>query len=384
MQFKDKTLPISNQFLCLKNLKNQKFIPKITSVYIEISGNCNAKCPYCARQHFKNRYAGNYMSSVLFEQIIDRLLYLGLLKSSKTTTSTISLYNWGEPFLNPEINNILIILQKNNLFANVSSNFIKKPIIEKENFKILSEVTFSLSGFTQESYGKIHGSNLKKVLNHFEEFYKEILNYAPTTRIKIAWHRYTFNEQELWDAYKYFDRPGISFNPVVAYLNDISEMQNFVDGELSYQRKLNVEKDLFLSHISKKLTDHKSKHHDCFMWNYIAVDEIGQLLLCCGGTNNEQKYILGNILQMSIEEVWLKKIFNKTCKKCILSGIPHALGPIGYKTLPSGGKRIKYKLIYNLVFPNGFSRTVLSKIAIMVSHIPYGVNIIKQIKNKYA
>lgn len=203
-------------------LSGKKFISKVSGLFIEISGRCNAKCPYCARQRFNQRYSGKNMSPVLFGQILDHLLNIGLLH--RDHTPTIGLFNWGEPFLNPEINDILKILKKKKLYAGVSSNFIVKPEIDKDNLPVISKVTFSLSGFSQDSYGKIHGASLNKVLDNFEDFYDKIRDYAPNTNLRIAWHRYTFNERELWEAYKYFDRPGIRFHPVIAYLNDLHEM----------------------------------------------------------------------------------------------------------------------------------------------------------------
>ena len=355
-------------------LRGEEFIPKVSDTFIEISGRCNAKCPYCARQRFQQRHSGKNMSPALFEQILDHLINIGLLHIDQT--SSIHLYNWGEPFLNPEINDILKVLKKKKLYAGISSNFIVKPELDNDNLPVIRYVTFSLSGFTQDSYGKIHGASLKKVLDNFEDFYGKIRDYAPNTEINIAWHRYAFNERELWKAYKYFDRPGIHFSPTIAYLNDLPEMLSYAEGGLPEDRQRQAEKDIFLDYISQGLAYHRqrSKHYLCFMWKSLAIDETGQLLLCCGMSNEDTDHILGNVLEMSAEEIWQKKLSDSICKTCISSGLPRAIGPsgmIGNKPLPPGGKGNYFKLWCQLHLND-----IIYRVIRMLRVLPQGEQII--------
>ena len=349
--------------------------------YIEISGKCNAKCPYCARQRFEQRYSGKNMSPGLFEQILNRLFELELL--DRDHVSTIKLYNWGEPFLNPEINEILGILKKNKLYADVSSNFIFKPEIDKDLLPVINGAIFSLSGFSQDSYGKIHGASLDKVLENFDDFYKKIRRFAPDTKISIAWHRYRFNESEFWQAYRYFDRPSIRFLPTVAYLNDLPEMLSFAQGRLSETRQRQAQSDLFLEHISQELAYYKqrSKHYRCFMRDQLVIDESGQLLLCCGMSAFDQEHVLGNILEMSREDVFRKKSLDLICPICISSGLPRAIGSIGRKPLPPGGKGgyIKLWLKFNLADP--FLSYLYSKVGGIIKDLPGGGKIFRMIRN---
>ncbi|HVO66755.1 MAG TPA: hypothetical protein VMT12_09755, partial [Syntrophales bacterium] len=171
---------------------------KAESIYIEISGLCNGRCLYCAQSRLREaKNFGSIISASLFERILKRLLELNII--DRSTTNSISLYIWGEPFLNPQINDILQILRKNDLYARISSNFIKSPEIESKNLPTIGVLTFSLSGFSQDSYGKIHGASLSKTLENFEHIYEKLRIHSPETLIYIAWHRYLFNESEFWD-----------------------------------------------------------------------------------------------------------------------------------------------------------------------------------------
>lgn len=353
-----------------------------STIFIEVSGRCNARCPYCAQHRL--RQGGNFggiMSPALLEQILDYLFKIGIFKKDYTTS--VYLFNWGEPFLNPEINKILQILDKNKVYVGISSNFIMRPDIEQAWFSTLSVVVFSLSGFSQENYGRIHGALLDKVINNFEDFYKKIRICSPKTKIIIAWHRYLFNEDEFWKAYKYFNRPGISFIPEVAFLNDGIETKEFLKERLPQERIEQAQKDLFLQHTRKMVAYHKkkSKNYHCPAMDYLVIDEIGQLLTCCGFTRYDSDYVLGNILEMSAEEIWKHKNSHQLCNECISSGLARwstNMGSVGLrdKPWPSGGGLYNLKLwsqrLKDTLFI--FTHRVLGK-------LPNGAKIIRYIKN---
>jgi MoaA/NifB/PqqE/SkfB family radical SAM enzyme len=324
------------------------------------------------------------MSPELFEQTLDHLFNIGILNACRPPP--IYLYNWGEPFLNPNINDIISILKKNNLHAGISSNFIVRPEIDKGNLPVINDVRFSLSGFSQDTYGRIHGASLQRVLEHFEYLYKQISTHAPGTITTIAWHRYAFNESELWKAFKYFDRPGIFFNPVIAYLNDLPEMLSFANACLSDDRRRQAEKDMFLDHISQQLSYHRlrSKRYKCFMWNQLVIDEYGQLLLCCGFSNKgeDKRHIAGNVLEMSAEEIWQKKLSDPLCKTCIATGLPRAIRRFNNKPLPHGRLGDYCKLWYHQMnLSNGPFQYALSQVAGIVQDLPFGERLFRLINH---
>lgn len=343
------------------------------SINIEISGKCNAKCPYCAQFRLKQEHHfGEYMSPILFEQIVDHLFEIGII--NKNDPPTINLFNWGDPFLNPNINDILLILKKNKLKAFISSNFIAVPDINKELLPVMESVTFSLSGFSQASYSKIHGAQINKVLNNFDNFYEIIRKYSPKTRILIYWHRYLFNENEFWEAHKKFNRPGISIGSVIAYLNDGVMMRGFLKGELSEDYIKKAEKDVFLDLIEKSVIYHKkkSKNYYCPQWDSIVIDESGQLLLCCCFTRYDSDSVLGNILDMSPEEIMNRKLNHSFCNECVSLGLARFVhNPDA--SIPSGGGLyiLKWKLYLN------FRRTIGQ----ILIKLPYGGKIMSIIWN---
>lgn len=294
----------------------------------------------------------------------------------RANTYCIDLYNWGEPFLNPEINEVLQILKKKKLYANISSNFIVRPDIDKECLPVIRHLNFSLSGFSQDSYGRIHGASLNRVLNNFDNLYAQIRESSPKTSISISWHRYLFNEDEFWGAYRYFNRPGIQFGPRVAYLNDLLELMDFLRGKLSEDRKKRAEKDIFLDHIRKgvEYCKEKSKNYRCPAWDSLVIDETGQLLLCCGITTYDSDHVLGNILEMSAEQIWKSKITDPFCNECLSSGCAlwcYNQSLYNNKPWPSGG---------GLDYLRLRTHYIGSELGLMLRKLPNGEKIINMIK----
>jgi len=376
------------------------------------------------------------MSPELFEKILNHIARIGLL--DKNNTPCISLYNWGEPFLNPNLNDILEILGRNGLQGSVSSTFIVKPKVDNENLSTLNEVTLSLSGFSQDSYGKIHGASLSRVLENFEDFYKRIRENSPQTKLLISWHRYRFNEGELWKAYDYFNRPGIRFEPHLAFLNDIPEMLRYVNGELPEERKIQAQEDMFLmtlervsrqraresptingqkalfrlnrdghqttsatqvpsvpiqlyglsvskgirSDSSSSATDIGARAKtipDCYMFKQLVIDETGQILLCCGMTSEDKDQIVGNILDVSAEEFWKKRSSDPFCTKCFSNEQLLELSS-PHRRLPISWNVEYLKLWYQITVPNGIRMHILNSGARFVRFFPRGDRAVMYIK----
>jgi MoaA/NifB/PqqE/SkfB family radical SAM enzyme len=349
-----------------------------SGVTIEISGVCNANCPYCAQRRLRReKHRGGYISAAFFGRVLDHLIDAGCIQWN--VNPQVSLFNWGEPLLNPQINDILNCMKTRRLTAAISSNFIKAPIIEPRHLSTIGTVVISLSGFSQESYGRIHGASLDEVIGNFEAFYKQLREHSDQTSIVVSWHRYVFNEHEMWDAFRYFDRPGVTFNPVVAYFNDAIEFIDFAKGRLSEERLKLARNDIHLESLTNSLHRHSkiSGKFSCPAWDSLVIDETGQLLLCCGVTSRDSNYVLGNILDMSSEEIWnAKSKCRGLCGECIKSGIaPLAYNPFMLfdKTLPPGGGLHRIKLLSRYYW---YYRDQAKR---MVSKLPGGTRFIREL-----
>lgn len=319
-----------NTYKLLKIIKKFKNILQETfykydknQVYIEISGCCNAKCSYCITGVGKHKTNTKFMTPDTFEKIIKHLIKIKIINKN---IKTISLFNFGEPFLNPYFNEILAILGKYNLTASISSNFIKYPDISPENYKNISQVIFSLCSFNKEKYKRIYKADLDKVLENYNEFLIEKNKYNPKMNMSVHWLRYHFNKDEFDYAKKYFNERNI-YNVSDNYYAHVGDMEvyfNLAAGkdikEIEYFNMEEAFKDINFEReqkIIKKYAPKNPKTYKCPQKRYLTINEAGQLAGCCGVYSKNPEYNLGNILELNKKKIYELEKSMKICEPCL-------------------------------------------------------------------
>lgn len=292
-------------------------------ICIEIINYCNARCPYCPTGNGKLK-SKKRMTPAIFEDIIRHLLKIGVLSGKN---NLVLLFNYGEPFLHPEINRILEVLGKNNLKAGFSSNFIKYPGISPEYFDVIGTVIFSLSGMTDRTYGAVHGGDIERVLANFERFLEGLNSANPGAIVYASWHRYRTNEDELARAEKYFKSKKVIFRPCLAYLIDLEKNIEVIEaGGIASEEGKRLNRRLFLDKVYAVMNSLSRAadpgNFECPQFNILAVNEYGNLLTCCGLTRHHKNYEIGNVLEMNVEKIYREKRNAPVCKKCLTYGIP--------------------------------------------------------------
>lgn len=292
-------------------------------ICVEIVNYCNARCPYCPTGNGKLKSRAQ-MNPEIFEAIIRHLLNIGVLSEKN---SLVLLFNYGEPFLHPEINRILEILRKNNLKAGFSSNFIKYPDISPAYFEVIGTVILSLSGMTDRTYGAIHGGDIERVLANFERFLDRLNAANPEAIVYASWHRYRINEDELESAGNYFKRKKVVFRPCLAYLIDLEKNIEVIEaGGIASEEGKKLNRQLFLDRVYGVMNSLSGtadpRNFECPQFNILAINEYGELLTCCGLTRYHEDYTIGNVLEMNAGEIYRTKRSAPICRKCLTHGIP--------------------------------------------------------------
>jgi pyruvate-formate lyase-activating enzyme len=180
----DSYCPILN-FNCVykrSNFKNFDNPFKIETLRLETTAYCNLKCPGCPSRC--------WMDSENSIKSHPRLGYIPIDKiervftDTKDTLKTILLYNFGEPFLDKRLLEILRLAKRivPGVFILVSTNGTVMPvgwpeIIIQEG--LIDRIIFSIDGASQESYGKYRvGGNFDKAFRNMAEFSKYLKLYA--------------------------------------------------------------------------------------------------------------------------------------------------------------------------------------------------------------
>jgi molybdenum cofactor biosynthesis enzyme MoaA len=281
--------------------------------YIDISGYCNAKCRWCVTHNNRNIKAQKgFLSPGDLNRILDRLTDIGALDGS----TQIGLHNWGEPTLNKDFPGISGILSKNKFPWWYSTNASVFPNAQECDFSSLTSLLISMPGFSQSSYDKIHGfkfDDIKKNIENYVNFFKG------AKPIQIAYHVYQFNIQEIPYAHEYVSKLKINFMPSYAYFNNYDLAIKYLNYKLSSEDLYDASTQLVLFY-ARELVAKQPRNYVCPQLSFLALDEFGNVLQCCGIARTQNHYSIGSIFDLTLDEIIEKREKSPACLPCLNSG----------------------------------------------------------------
>lgn len=283
-------------------------------VVLEISGICNAKCPYCL--HRSNRVhslvSKKFVDPYIFQDTLNTLLEKKLIDEKSTITPFLQ----GEPFLHPEINNIFKIIHDKQMPFKLSTNASIMPNIETDYISRLQSITVSMSGFTQSSYDRIHGFKLKNILKNIDK----LAEMVGDEKIQVHFHVYKFNLNEVKAAREYFSKKNMNFLPIVAHIGNYSNYLAYAKKTMPKSEYKNLSRDLMLYHVDDFIK-FNSNFHCNIIDSVLVIDENQNYVTCCALPKNHKNYSFGNVKELSKDEVNKLKVSQDVCKECSEAGL---------------------------------------------------------------
>lgn len=163
---------------------------------IDILNACNLQCSYCP--------TGRRQNSGRSQRIIDIDLLEIFLDNIGKYLIMADLFNWGEPLLHPQIDNIVRMFHERRIFHHISTNLNihNKQVLEKVCDAGLDFLTISISGITQEIYEKYHQKgDINLVLDNL----RHIINYKKKLKcinpiIELKYLVFKFNIHQIDEA----------------------------------------------------------------------------------------------------------------------------------------------------------------------------------------
>jgi MoaA/NifB/PqqE/SkfB family radical SAM enzyme len=300
-----------------KKIVTSSFPPVIT---FQPSAYCNTNCQLCPVGLGIEGPKKGFLEFTKFQKIIN---------DAKDYLIQISFADWGEPFLNPDIFDMIKYAEEKKILTHASTNlhFFKTENELKELIDSgLSFLTISLHGVSQETYeayqpGKIFTETADKI-ETLVNLKKKMRKNKPN--INLAFCITKKNQHEIENMQRFADTLGVDKDIYTAslnlrfYLHDSSKTIEIVK-EWAQDKKIDLcdtsalgkEKinELYEATLDKKELSFNnldrlrlSARHFCLdPWKILTVNWDGTVSLCCV---DYSKYSMGDAMKESIIKIW--------------------------------------------------------------------------------
>jgi len=292
--------------------------PPFKTIYFDIVGGCNARCPYCMTGSGASRMSGE-ITPVRFAQALEKLVREGAIDSG----SVLSLYNWGEPFLHSDLPEIIRIINNHDVRYALSTNAYRVPVIDRAFVRNLDHLIFSMCGFSQASYDRIQKTNFDKARENITRIVKDCRRHGFKGDFRIFFHIYKFNEEEVDPCRKFANRLGILFHPQYAILNRWDDLRELVTGGMPPETFSDISEDL---HGLKEIPGFLKKEDAacgflCPQFEYLVLAENGDVVTCCQLPKDRPEFLCGNILYDSLADILKRRHEMPVCEDCVGTGL---------------------------------------------------------------
>lgn len=297
-------------------LKNSYVFGYPYEIIFDPSCICNLNCSLCPSG--KKRFDSSFILPFnTFKKVIDEIGdYL----------FSVQLYNWGEPFLNQDIFQMISYAKRKKIKVVISTNLnIFNEKMANELIKVdLDVLIISLDGINQETINKYQkGSNFKKVIDHL----KLIINKKKELNMKKPFIQWRFivmahNELEIEKAKLLASDLGINKFELAGIRCDMAK-EIFMGNIEQFENVLP-----FLPKNEKySIYDYKHKRkkiiqtNTCsFLWSRSVINYDGSVTPCCMIYDLKHKF--GDINKENFKDIWNNKKYQSARKIIAKNQIP--------------------------------------------------------------
>ena len=247
-----------------------------------------------------------------FIDVVEYMLNNGIIHRG----TSIELYNWGEPFINPDFKEIVKYLDRKELAFYISTNASKiVEFNEKSILKYLKGITFSMSGTTQKSYDKMHGFNVETIKKNIQYIIENFRTCGFRGEASISFHIYQHNYDELKYIKEFASTLDIKVNAFNALFTDYEMFTSYIERTIPQELLYEASRELVLHYIEDKIKE-RIQEVRCALLDNLVIDQRGRLVSCCVLNDQIQDYILGDVKDLSLKDIIDLKSDMKVCRLC--------------------------------------------------------------------
>lgn len=311
---------------------------KSWTYFIEINSTCNLHCILCSsgnRQGYE--HINGYMSLELLEKILDKI-------KMENPEARVLPYGNSEPFLHPELPECISAIKRHGFKCEIATNLNVVNRLDEVLAANPDYLIISVSGFTQEVYGKTHrGGNIETVKNNMRLLAEARLKCEHKVHVIVNYHKYIDNLGSELDQMKSFaeqcgfgflDSPArsISMENTIQYLRLIQKTQTGhvppirigKDGK-DWNSLLPPVTKYFVENIERLLLSPKEASQSYSIipipevcpvgdvFTFIRHDGLVSLCACL----SDRRLTIGNYLEMTQDQMSETRRGHPICRECL-------------------------------------------------------------------
>lgn len=261
------------------------------SIAIEPTTSCNLRCPECPSGLRSFTRPTGMLQQPLFEKIIDELA---------PTLSYLIFYFQGEPYLHPQLLDMVKYAAAKNIYTATSTNahYLNEEAARKTVESGLDRLIISIDGIDQKTYEQYRiGGNLNKVVEGTRNVIKwkqELKSATPHVIFQFLVVRP--NESQIHAVRQLADELGVDEVALkTAQIYDYKNGSDLIPQNGRYARYKKLKDGSYA--IKNKLLNHCWK-----MWHSCVITWDGKVVPCC--FDKDAHFVLGDLNTTSFEAIW--------------------------------------------------------------------------------
>ena len=292
---------------------------------VDVMGTCNLKCLSCPHgAETDEKYDRGHMPLATYRQVIDKIV------AENEVVTHISLYSWGEPFLNPALPEMVDYLHQRGIAAALSSNLSIKneTLLRKVMQRDPEYLKVSLSGYYPEAYNDTHqGGDIWLVRSNLLRLRHYIDKYALNTVVDVNYHVYNNNNRRnLQKMQELCDELGFSLSQTYALIMPLERVIEKLEDRPS-PSTLRLQDKLLVTPEEGIRAANPGGIPDTaapcpFLENQTIVNWDLSVPVCCTTFNQGANIVAANFLTTPKAEIDAAKRRAAICTTCTRHGLP--------------------------------------------------------------
>lgn len=315
------------QFLFFRNKKVKGYPLKLS---MDPTNLCMLRCPLCPTGRLDPARPGTIMPFDHFKHTIDEMApYL----------YEIDLNNWGEPFSNKYIYDMIKYAHGKNIRTSVNSN-LNVPWTEEQVRVLIANgldiLRASVDGIKQETYEQYRKAGKLEIVVNNLKLLKKIKTELNSKNPRVDWQYLVFkhNEHELPELSKFKEEIGADNLIIAPVRADLGKEIFLSDEQKVDSLKAYLPTDEKFSRYQYEEKKRKLRKKYChFPWTVSVINASGSVSPCCG-IYPEQADVGNAFKEGSMKAIWNNEKYQKSreiiarktvdnsliCQNCIYTG----------------------------------------------------------------